>query len=431
VGKIKNLQVLYLNEMKLMSLPTDIGQLQHLQRLYLDGTQLTSLPAEVWQLQQLQQLYLSDTQLTSLPAEVGQLQQLQRLDLSYTQLTSLPAEIRQLRKLKVLDLRGTKLPLPPEILVKVNEPQTILDYYFQAHQPLNEAKLLLVGQGGVGKTSLVKRLTEGRFSPEEAKTEGINIQPWQMQVNGQEIRLNIWDFGGQEIMHATHQFFLTHRSLYLLVLDARQGEQEGRLEYWLKLIRSFGGDSPVIVVLNKCDQHHLALDQRGLKYKYYPNLKGFVETSCQSGVGLAELKEQIHQELAQMTHVRDLMPPTWVTIKSRLEAMQADYLPYHQYLSICEEESIHSQEDQSRLIRLLHDLGIALNYPDARLHETSVLKPQWVTNGIYQIINSPHLHLAHCDGMLKREQLGHILDSQRYPASKQLFIIDIMRKFEL
>jgi internalin A len=65
--------------------------------------------------------------------------------------------------------------------------------------------------------------------------------------NGErEIKVNFWDFGGQEIMHATHQFFLSKRSLYILVLDGRKDEKP---EYWLKLIENFGGDSPVLVVI--------------------------------------------------------------------------------------------------------------------------------------------------------------------------------------
>ena len=81
-------------------------------------------------------------------------------------------------------------------------------------------------------------------------------------------RVNVWDFGGQEIMHATHQFFLTKRTLYVLVLDSRLSEAENRLDYWLTLIRSFGGDSPILVVGNKTDQHALDLDRRGLLAKY-------------------------------------------------------------------------------------------------------------------------------------------------------------------
>jgi internalin A len=63
-------------------------------------------------------------------------------------------------------------------------------------------------------------------------------------------------------MHATHQFFLTKRSVYVLVLDARQGEIEGNIHYWLQTIQSFGGDSPVLVVTNKCDVQPLSLNKQ-------------------------------------------------------------------------------------------------------------------------------------------------------------------------
>ncbi|MFM6863170.1 MAG: Ras family protein, partial [Dolichospermum sp.] len=128
------------------------------------------------------------------------------------------------------------------------------------------------------------------------KTNGINIENWRLEVNQQTIRLNIWDFGGQEIMHATHQFFLTKRSLYLLVINAREDEQQNRLEYWLKIIQSFGGDSPIILVGNKIDEHPLDIDQSGLGNKY-KNIKAIVSISCQTGEGRETLLKIIKQEL--------------------------------------------------------------------------------------------------------------------------------------
>ena len=158
-----------------------------------------------------------------------QLTNLQELDLRDNQLTALPPEIGQLKNLKELDLRDNPLPIPPEILDKTKEPEAIITWYLQnvlsgaPTRPLNEAKVILVGQGAVGKTSLVKRLLFDEFDPQEQKTEGIDHPALgRCKADGQEIKLNVWDFGGQEIMHATHQFFLTKRSLYLLVLDSRQ-----------------------------------------------------------------------------------------------------------------------------------------------------------------------------------------------------------------
>ena len=119
----------------------------------------------------------------------------------------------------------------------------------------------------------------------EKKTEGIKITGWDVTLpGGEQAHLNVWDFGGQEIMHATHQFFLTRRSLYLLVLSGREGSANQDAEYWLKLIESFGGESPVLVVLNKQHEHPCEVNQRQLQGKY-PFIRGFLKTDCADRLG--------------------------------------------------------------------------------------------------------------------------------------------------
>jgi internalin A len=446
--QLSQLQRLYLSRNNLRSLPPEIGQLTQLQRLNLSHNNLRSLPPQILQLSQLQQLDLSDNHLSSLPPEIGQLSQLQRLYLSDNHLSSLSPEIGQLSQLQRLYLHGNpQLPLPPEVLgptwQEVNrgkEPadaQSIIRYYLELTQaqPLNEAKVLLVGQGSVGKTSLVNRLLHNHFNPQENKTDGIQIQQWPLEIPGpqdspQTIRLNVWDFGGQEIMHATHQFFLTRRSLYLLVLDTRQSEAENRLEYWLKMIESFGADSPILVVGNKADQHPLDLDQRGLKHKYR-QIQIFLETSCQTGQGIDLLREQISQTISKLPHVGDPFPKTWFEVKQTLETLEKDYIPYDRYLTLCQQHQISDSQKQQTLVRFLHDLGIVLNFcDDPRLEDTHVLKPEWVTVGVYKILNDRALIIDH-NGILDLAMVPRILDPQRYPHHKHNFIIQLMGKFEL
>ena len=235
-------------------------------------------------------------------------------------------------------------------------------------------------------------------------------------------------------MHATHQFFLTKRSLYLLVLDARLEEEENRLEYWLKIIQSFGGNSPVIIIGNKADQQALDIDRRGLKKKYQ-NIKAIIETSCKNNRGLDKLKQIIAQEIDKLEHIYDPFPNAWFEVKNKLEQMkeinERDYIPYHEYEGLCNEQSITQERDQHTLIRFLHDLGIVLNFQDdERLEDTNVINPEWVTNGVYKILNDNALITEH-KGMLERSMLNRILDPQQYPSKKHLFIINMMRKFEL
>ncbi len=79
---------------------------------------------------------------------------------------------------------------------------------------------------------------------------------------------------------------------------------------------------------------------------------------------------------------------------------------------------------------MLHCLGIALNFrDDSRLRETSVLKPEWVTHGIYSILNAKKL--AERQGELDLKDLQELLPRQRYPLDKHLFLLELMRKFSL
>ncbi|MCB1161032.1 MAG: GTP-binding protein, partial [Leptospiraceae bacterium] len=186
------------------------------------------------------------------------------------------------------------------------EPLVIIEYYFSNLQvpkrPIRESKVLIIGQGSVGKTSIIERILQDTFNLDQAKTDGISINQWKIdeysesEYQKSKIKVNFWDFGGQEIMHATHQFFLTKRSLYLLVLDSRLTQEENRVEYWLKIIQSFGGESPVLIVGNKTDQHPLDIDRTGLQKKY-PNIVGILETSAATGAGIEELKAAIAEQV--------------------------------------------------------------------------------------------------------------------------------------
>jgi len=296
-------------------------------------------------------------------------------------------------------------------------------------RPLNEGKLILVGRGEVGKTSIVRRLLDDDFRGDESKTQGINISSWPLECSTETYRLNIWDFGGQEIMHATHQFFLTERSLYLLVLNGREGGEDVDAEYWLKHIESFGGNSPVIVIQNKIGQHPFDLNYRGLQGRY-PQIRTFVKTDCKDGAGINNLRAAIREAAEGMQEMRIQFPADWFAVKERLETMEDEYMSYESFRRLCAEEGIEEESDRETLRWVLHCLGIALNYSDdSRLRETSILKPEWVTQGIYSLLNAKQV--AERQGELHLNDLQHLLPARRYPQDKHLFLLELMRKFSL
>ena len=432
IGMLVNLISLNLIKNELISLPTEIGKLVTLHSLNIGFNKLTSLPMEIGKLTNLDLLNLEHNKLTSLPAEIGQLVKLTSFSLANNQVKSLPVEIQNLKKLKEFSLQNNPMSIPPEILEKVKEPQVILNYYFpRIAKALNECKVLVVGQGSVGKTSLIHRLLENKFDPKENKTEGIDIRRFNFRAHDNTYNLNVWDFGGQEIMHATHQFFLTKRSLYLLVLDSRLTQEENRVEYWLKMIESFGGDSPVLVVGNKTDQHPLDIDRSGLQKKY-PNIVGIFETSAATGKGMDGLRTAIAEQIHNLPHVRDLLPESWFMVKQQLEELGRDknFIQRDEFLSLCSKNKVAEESSQRTLIGFMHDLGVVLHFQDdPRLEALGILNPQWVTNGVYKILNAHALFQAR--GVLTVSMLNEILNLPEYPRDKRLFIVDMMKKFEL
>ncbi len=370
------------------------------------------------------------------------------LDLSCKGITALPPEICQLPKLKELRLDGNPLTSPPlEIAEKGIE--AIRQYFAEqegSNQPIHEVKLIFVGDGAAGKTSLVKQLFGQPFDKDEDTTHGISIRGWEQEVGGRKIRINIWDFGGQEIQHATHQFFLSKRSLYVLVLDGRKDE---RTEYWLRHIESFGGNSPVLIVLNKQDANPSFDLNRPFLLEKYPSIRGFFRTSCKSGGGLAQFKEMLLAELNKVEMIGTIWPGSWFRVKRHIEQMDKPYISAAEYGELCAEAGITDEQSSETLVDFLHDLGVAVHFREFLLDAMYVLDPVWVTEAVYKIITAESM--VDSKGLLRLEALKEILtehpaprlDRLRtmlrlscvkrhcYPPETHSYIMHLMEKFEL
>ena len=343
IASLQKLEVIDCSFNQLGKFPATILKLKQLRELKIHFNDIGKIPKEIQYLSKLEKLHLTNANLTSIPEEIGELRNLkvllignlEEIDVEEEQVAlfkdrkesqqntikQLPIAISQLTELEILHLTNLKLSLSnlPDLSafknLKTNEskkpsekglslrgnpeidisdemfdrpPKDLIEYLLQFEKgksPLNEAKLILVGDGKVGKTSIVNRLLFDTFNKDESQTDGVDIKDWKLSRNDSTIRLSIWDFGGQQIMHTTHRFFMTRRSVYILVVEPRVEDKQGEtpLHYWLTHIKSYAGLSPVIVVVNKCeDGHDVDLSERELRYQY-PQIISFVRISCKEG----------------------------------------------------------------------------------------------------------------------------------------------------
>ena len=488
IGRLVHLSELYLNGNEILKLPKEIGYLKNLQRLYLFGNQLKKLPDTIGKLAllrhlsvgnnrlnylpdsicnlvNLEVLSLHDNDLTTMPKEIGNLKRLKRLSLGNNNLShithticNLPNILRlglennQIKKLpkqlfenqfdqilwsnpfdKGIDIDKNPLKSPPLEISKKGLAD-ILEYFTNLDDlestQLFEAKLLIVGQGGVGKTCLMTRIITGDIDPSVLSTEGIDINRWVTDTNiSDTFNVNFWDFGGQEIYHATHQFFLTKRSLYLFVWESRTDVDLHNFDYWLNTIKLLSDNSPVIVIQNKIDERKKPINQEGWK-KRFVNIVEYHDVSALKSLGIDTLIRAIKNELTALPHIGDVLPKKWIDIRAELDALNENYILYSHYQEICTNFGLDS--DQADLLsEYYHDLGVFLHFKNNPILRNLIfLNPEWATNAVYKITDDPIVQENF--GKFRFEDLQRIWsDHSEYPPDKHIHLLELMKSFEL
>jgi len=467
LGKLTNLTSLNLHSNRI----NDGRFLENLTNLvYLD---LQNNPITDWQflenLSKLESLYIGSNKVKDI-SFLGKIKTLTKIDLALNQIIDFTPLLYFIRekgmqvvwkyskdtKKGEINVKDNPFTTPPIEVVKQGN-AAILAWYDsfkkEKGQPkhyLREIKVLLLGEGTSGKTSLLKQLKSLPFSEKESQTHGVNVEMLELgkldRFKGQdemaEAKARVWDFGGQEIMHASHQFFLSHRSIYVLLLDSRN---DAKKEYWLRHIAKFGGGSPCIVAINKIDENpNYDLARNTLNEAFGFIEQRFCRISCKTGVGIDELAATLARLIPETELYKTPISEDWLAVKNQLEAATAErnYIDRQRFLDICEKNDVTDPIAQQTLLRYLDNLGVVLHFPNLRLQRFYVLDPHWVTIGVYRIINSPSI----TDGILSEDKLDHILNVEeqkteeydpnkdkklRYTPDEQLYLVSIMEEFEL
>jgi GTPase SAR1 family protein len=420
--------------------------LPELKKLSISDNPLAEIPAELWQKTDWEELDLGGLKLVSLPPEIGELKSLTWLELSGNHLTSLPLEMTTLQNLERINLWGNPLQIaiPAKWLGDESGSyyaQDILAHYRRMYaeggRELGEARILVVGEADAGKTKLLRALLKGeygaKFIETRDPTEGIEVNT----LEEKDLILRFWDFGGQEILHATHRFFLSRRCIYLLVADSTRDREynESKIEYWLELIKFYGGASPVLLVASKTENFSLNVNERRLQEKY-PNLVRMpaLQTSAKTGRGISDLRRALIEQAQSLPSVSVMLPRSFLAVKNALEDLKArekvKVIEDADYRRLCQENGITEQERQDTLLGLLHDMGVVLHYEDDRLSDFGILNPDWATGGVYKVVNNPQVKEAH--GKFTLSQLKGLLDDEElYPAPMRRRIVDLMKNFKL
>ncbi|MCC7506863.1 MAG: TIR domain-containing protein, partial [Saprospiraceae bacterium] len=337
----------------------------------------------------------------------------------------------------------------------------------------NEIKLILIGNTKAGKSNLADFLVQGRtysFSEEHKSSHGIHVWCWDITTADRlhyciepldRLTVNIWDFGGQDFYHGTHELFFRHGAVYVLVWVAdksKEAEQPGFSillpeDYWLDDIRHCAPDSPLFVVQNKTErdgskslpgeweeqfeidrdkQFWLSIREAVLnKQSKYSDRWDVFTTELLRELCTIPLREEVRINkdwLRLRDFIRELQTGQALSRENPFSIISSDkpYIDRSTFERFCHQVAPDFSQFSEAFLKLFDRRGALIYFAGhPRLGNWVFLHPQWVTNKMYDLLDMDLVNKQKDAGIFDRQyakdKLGEDTD----------ILLDLMLEFNV
>lgn len=449
--QLKKLTHLHLNRNQINEIK-GLNRLQNLTHLYLSRNQIRLIKG-LDQLQNLTLLDLSENQISKIEGLKNQTQ-LKAIDVANNSITNLQDIVSVFQKntsLKIVNNKNFQLwrdegfniynnPLEHPPLEIVQKGIKAIKRYFDEIErtgkvQVNAAKLLLTGSGEVGKTSLCIRLKDRNadLPLKEARTKQVDVDTYTFEKakDKEAFTAYVWDFGGQQIIHHFHRFFMNESALYLLMTETSRDDDQ--LDYWLQTIQLYGKDSPILFVQNQMNGMPKSLDVKPLKAHF--NIQDNVyKVNLLNNDGLDDLEKAIQFRLQSLPFTKRTVPTSWFNINKALQneakVKQNYFITFDRFREICKEvANITTKDGIHDVADFLHQLGSILWYSqNPLLKQKVILERHWVTEGIFKIIFDAAISKT---GKFSREEAEKIWENDETFCFYVADLIEMMKEFRI
>lgn len=160
-------------------------------------------------------------------------------------------------------------------------------------------KITVIGDGAVGKTSLIKKYTQGSFQKDYIKTLGAQFSKYDEEINGDNCKLFFWDIAGQREFDFMRPTFYKGSKAAIIVFSHTDKESFNHIMDWHEDIKKYTGELPIVLFGNKTDliDEDGSEDEKVLQMVEEMNFLGYYRTSAKTGTGVYEAFQAIIKTL--------------------------------------------------------------------------------------------------------------------------------------
>ncbi len=420
-----------------------ISKLRKLEVLIMQSTNISNISG-IEKLINLYYIDLGDNNITDI-SPLNNLNGLNYISLWGNQISDIsPIKTNFQKKDFSYEIEDNPLKFPPKEVVSLGE-KAINEYFDHAEKGtsiLKEAKLIIIGEAGAGKTTFAKRVQKADApmpKPDET-TLGIEVNKWFFGGDYQYLDCDsndyntgyytkIWDFGGQDIYHGTHQFFYSNKSLYVLLSDAR--EQKTDFNYWLNTVEQLTDEeSPLIIILNKKHKHIWQIDEPGLKRRFGNIIRNVVSIDLSQTSEVIDLQKQIKTEIEKLPYIGYILPKSWIDVRTELNQLDEKFISYEHFRNICKRYGITNPQLVEIISKLFTNIGIFTHFSDdfSSLKDIIFLDANWLTKTVYLLLN--HETVKEKNGRITFDEIQNIWKNDNIYFEINKFI-ELLMKFSL
>ena len=264
-------------------------------------------------------------------------------------------------------------------------------------------KVMILGNGRIGKTQLARKLRGKCFDPSIPSTHGIQID--QFKSSKVDVKLQSWDFGGQDVYLGTHSLFIDNRALFLVLWTPESENNDlvtcediairnRPLSYWLAYLKSLAGNKAnVIICQSQCD---LPVDDKPAPIPHPHPIEALapISISTYSDDGLEIFWPTFNRALdRQITKNGETwLPNSWLKVEHDIDKItDQKTLSFEQYKNICSSYDVMAPDT---LLTYLHQSGKVF-YRSGCFDNNLILDQEWALQGVYLLLERedalPHL----------------------------------------